>query len=186
MGMLVHNGRLMAGTLPSADVYEYQGEKTWKRLAQLDATPDVRYRRAWTMVEHQGRVFCSTLPSGHVYAFAAGSGLAWERQFPEGWHHVAAVKTDRELKLFVDGKLVSAQSLSGADYNLSSDVPVHIGKGANDSFNGRLRDVRLYRRALSEDEIRMLGEDTNAMVRVLIQTDKGDIEVELYAEKLVA
>jgi hypothetical protein len=51
MGMLVHNGRLLAGTLPLAEVYAYEGQSTWKRIAQLDRTPDVKYRRAWTMAE---------------------------------------------------------------------------------------------------------------------------------------
>jgi hypothetical protein len=81
---------------------------------------------------------------------------AWERSFPAGWHHVAAVKSAGQLKLFVDGKLVSSSSASAADYNLDSDRPLHIGFGANDYFRGRLRDVRLYRRALSEAEIRGL------------------------------
>ena len=49
MGMLVHNGRLVAGTLPWAEVYSYEGDQVWKRLARLDHTPDVKYRRAWTM-----------------------------------------------------------------------------------------------------------------------------------------
>src|SRR5205807_7672636 len=72
MGMLVHNGRLLAGTLPLADVYQYEGEDRWKKLTRLDQTPDVKYRRAWTAAEYQGRVFFSTLPSGRVFAFEAG------------------------------------------------------------------------------------------------------------------
>ena len=32
MGMLVHNGRLIAGTLPLAEVYEYDGESAWAKL----------------------------------------------------------------------------------------------------------------------------------------------------------
>jgi outer membrane protein assembly factor BamB len=160
MGMLVHNGRLLAGTLPLAEVYAYEGESKWKRLAQLDRTPEVKYRRAWTMAEYQGRVFGSTLPSGHVHAFAAGSSATWDRSFPAGWHHVSAVRSGSQLKLFIDGKLVSTASVSGADYDLDSDAPLRIGFGANDYFNGRLRDVRLYRRALSAAEIAGLAEQS--------------------------
>lgn len=181
MGMLVHNGRLLAGTLPLAEVYQYQEGANWKRLVQLDRTPEVRYRRAWTMAEHQGRVFCSTLPSGHIYAFAAGGGVAWEQPFPAGWHHIAAVKTNKELKLFVDGRLVATQSVSTGEFDLSSDAPIRIGLGANDYFNGRLRDVRLYRRALEEAEIHDLSQGKSAMVRVLIETEVGRIDVELEA-----
>jgi hypothetical protein len=154
----VHPPQTVAKTWESTGgLTPFRMASNWKRLVQLDATPDVRYRRAWTLAEHQGRVFCSTLPSGHIYAFAAGAGVAWERQFPEGWHHVAAVKTSRDLKLFVDGKLVSRQAIDAADYDLSTAAPLYLGKGANDSFNGRLRDVRLYRRALSAKEISSVG-----------------------------
>ena len=60
MGMLVHNGRLVAGTLPHAEVYAYEGDTTWKKLTRLDHTPDVTYRRAWTMAENDGKLYCST------------------------------------------------------------------------------------------------------------------------------
>jgi hypothetical protein len=159
MGMLVHNGRLLAGTLPLAEVYAYDGQTKWARLTQLDHTPEVRYRRAWTMAEHAGRVFCSTLPSGHVYAYRAGAGVSWDSTFPAGWHHVAAVKSNDQLKLFVDGKLVGNASFNIADYDLDSNAPLRIGFGANDYFDGRLSDVRIYQRALHEAEIGGLFRD---------------------------
>ena len=64
MGMMVYNGKLYAGTLPLAEMYRYDGDKTWTRLQQLDLTPDVRYRRAWSMAVHGGRLYCGTLPWG--------------------------------------------------------------------------------------------------------------------------
>lgn len=158
MGMLVHNGRLLAGTLPLAEVYSLEGAATWKRLAQLDKTPEVRYRRAWTMAEHQGRVYCSALPSGHVWAYAAGANVAHDRAMPAGWRHVAAVKSANQLALYTDGKLVASSTVATAAYDLDSDAPLHIGFGANDYWCGRLRDVRLYRRALNMDEVRRLAE----------------------------
>ncbi|HUG90473.1 MAG TPA: LamG domain-containing protein [Planctomycetaceae bacterium] len=158
MGMLVHNGRLMAGTLPLAEVYAYRGESTWERLVRLDHTPDVKYRRAWTMAEHEGRLFCSTLPSGRVYAFEAGKSATWDRPFPAGWHHVAAVKAAGRLAIYVDGEQVArSQPFDAGDFNLDGDVPLQIGFGSNDHFCGRLSDLRLYGRALSEAEIRRLA-----------------------------
>jgi hypothetical protein len=97
MGMLVHNGRLVAGTLPLAEVHSYEGGSTWKKLARLDHTPDVTYRRAWTIAEHDGQVFCSTLPSGKVFAFSAGQQAAWGHSLSSAWHHVAAVKSAERL-----------------------------------------------------------------------------------------
>ena len=158
MGMLVHNGRLMAGTLPLAEVYQFDGANRWRRLTQLDATPDVKYRRAWTMAEYQGQLFCSTLPSGHVHACEVGKLATWDYEFPLGWHHVAAVKSVGKLLLYVDGKLKSSSTdFNPEDFDLSNDQPLRIGSGPNDFFHGRLRDVRLYRRALTPAEVATLA-----------------------------
>ncbi len=157
MGMLVHNGRLMVGTLPLAEVYQFDGGDKWRRLTQLDTTPDVKYRRAWTMAEYQGQVFCSTLPNGKVHACEVGKLVTWDEEFPTGWHHVAAVKSGGKLLLFVDGKLKSSSTdFNAEDFDLSHDQPLRIGSGPNDFFHGRLSDVRLYRRALSQAEVSAL------------------------------
>jgi len=156
MGMLVHNGRLIAGTLPLAEVYEFDNQSSWKKLTRLDHTPDVRYRRAWTMAEHDGRLFCSTLPSGKIYSWRAGRVAMADKAFPPGWHHVAAVRSSGSLKLFVDGVLASTQAgFDAADYDLSVDRPLRIGFGPNDYFKGKLSDVKLYGRALSDAEIQL-------------------------------
>jgi len=169
MGMLVHNGRLMAGTLPLAEVYQFNGllnggvnsvaGRSWQRLTQLDTTPDVKYRRAWTMAEYRGQLFCSTLPSGHVQACEVGKLATWDKEIPTGWHHVAAVKSGGKLLLYVDGKLKSSSTdFNPDDFDLTNDQPLRIGSGPNDFFHGRLRDVRLYRRALTHVEATALAQ----------------------------
>lgn len=158
MGMLVHNGRLIAGTLPLAEVHEYQSGDVWKKLTRLDHTPDVKYRRAWTMAEFDGRVFCSTLPSGHIYSWQAGRTAMADRPLASGWRHVTAVKSRDRLRLYVDGRLEGqSQAFDAKDYPLSPGASLKIGFGANDVFHGHLSDLRLYRRALSEGEIRELA-----------------------------
>ncbi len=158
MGMLVHNGRLMAGTLPLAEVYQFNGGTTWEKLARLDLTPDVKYRRAWTMAEYQGQLFCSTLPNGRVQACEFGKLVTWDYEFPTGWHHVAGVKSGGKLLLYVDGKLKSSSTdFNPDDFDLSNEQTLRIGSGPNDFFNGRIRDVRLYRRALAQTEVATLS-----------------------------
>ena len=158
MGMLVHNGRLMAGTLPLAEVYQYNGGSDWKKLTRLDQTPDVKYRRAWTMAEFQGQLFCSTLPSGRVHSCEVGKLATWDEEFPTGWHHVAAVKSGGKLQIYVDGGLKSRSSDFDPDlFDVSNTAPLQIGSGPNDVFLGRLRDVRLYQRALSSSEAAALA-----------------------------
>ncbi|QDU37521.1 hypothetical protein Mal4_18350 [Maioricimonas rarisocia] len=158
MGMLVHNGRLIAGTLPLAEVYEYDGGTTWKRLSQLDHTPEVRYRRAWTMAEHAGQVFCSTLPSGHVHSWRAGRVAMSGTALGPGWHHVAAIRTGSTIEMYVDGKLAAREEGDEiGEYDLDCGKPLRIGAGPNDFFKGRLSDVRVYGRALSATEIQTLA-----------------------------
>lgn len=154
MGMLVHNGQLYAGTLPLAAVYRYDGGQTWTKTAQLDQTPGVMYRRAWTMSQYQGRLFCSTLPSGRIHSLEAGPCVTWDRELAPGWRHVAAVKHDGTLRLYVDGKLVAESArFDPAKFDLTSDEALRIGAGAGDFFRGTLSDVRLYGGALSTEQI---------------------------------
>ncbi len=158
MGMLAHNGRLIAGTLPLAEVYSYEGKDGWKRMTRLDHTPDVTYRRVWTMAEHDGRVFCSTLPSGKVFAFSAGQQASWGHPLSPGRHHVAAVKSATQLRLYVDGALVAQTPPFEADgYDLDSAAPLRLGTGTNGPLNGRLNDLRMWGRTLSPAEIRALA-----------------------------
>ncbi|MFO0905602.1 MAG: LamG-like jellyroll fold domain-containing protein [Pirellulales bacterium] len=154
MGMYVHNGRLFAGTLPSAEVYSFEPSGQWLKLAQLDATPNVKYRRAWTMAEHRGRLFCSTLPTGKIYAISAGQSVAADRDFPVGWTHVAAVRRGPSLELYLNGRRTQSTPVaSSAPYNLSAAAPLRLGLGQDDYFYGALSDVRLYKRALAADEL---------------------------------
>ena len=160
MGMLVHNGRFLAGSLPLAEVYSYEGGTDWKLTGRLDHTPDVTYRRAWTMAEHDGQAFCSTLPSGKVFSYAAGRQVQWGRALPGGWQHLAAVKSADRLSLYVNGEEVAAMTIPATDaYDLTSDAPLRIGSGTTGPFNASLRDVRLYHRALDPDTIRTLAGD---------------------------
>ena len=43
------DGKFYAGTLPLAQVYRFDGGTKWTCTGQLDRTPDVKYRRAWSM-----------------------------------------------------------------------------------------------------------------------------------------
>lgn len=158
MGMMVHNGRLLAGTLPKAEVHAFDGKSSWQRLVQLDATPEVRYRRAWTMAEADGRLYCSTLPSGKIFAYEAGRNVTWDHPLPNGRHHVTAVKSGSYLRLYVDGRLVAqSPAFDAGQYNLAEERVLRIGNGPNGPFQGEIRKVRLYGRALTAAEVRELA-----------------------------
>jgi len=74
-----------------------------------------------------------------------------------GWRHVAAVKSGARLKLYVDGRCVAASSdFNPNDYNLTNDRPLRIGLGQHDHFRGKMRDLRIYDRALDEQAVQRL------------------------------
>jgi hypothetical protein len=159
MPLMVYNGKLYGGTLPLAGVYRYDQRK-WTSVGRVDHTPEVRYRRAWTMAIYQGRLFVGALPSGHVQSIEFGRNVTYDHALPTGWVHLAAVRDADELRLYVNGRRVATSAkFTAEDYDLTNDQPLKIGFGAHDYFNGKMQDVRIYRRALAEDEIeRMVGE----------------------------
>lgn len=158
MGMLVHNGQLFAGTLPAAKVYRFDGLTQWIEAGRLDLTPEVKYRRAWTMAEYRGRLYCTSLPSGHVFSIEAGRNVTFDDALGPGWRHLAAVRAERQLKLYVDGKPVAeSAAFKPEEFDISCDHPLQIGFGPSDSFHGSLSDLRIYERALSEAEVATLA-----------------------------
>jgi outer membrane protein assembly factor BamB len=159
MPLMVYNGKLYCGTLPTAEVFRFDGPEKWFKIGRVDPTPDVKYRRAWSMAIYNGRLFVGTLPSGRVLSIEAGRNVTLDRAFPSGWHHVAAVRDARSLRLFVDGTPVAeSAAFAKEDYDLTSRQPLRMGAGAQDHFDGSLADVRLYRGALSDDQIKTLAQ----------------------------
>lgn len=158
MPLLVYNGMLYGGTLPSAEVYRFDGDSNWAKVGRVDTTPDVKYRRAWSMAVFNGRLFVGTLPSGRVLSIEAGRNATFDRELPAGWHHIAAVRDVDRLRLYVDGKGVAESApLAEEDYNLTNQRPLQIGFGAQDYFHGEMADVRLYMGALSPEQVRALA-----------------------------
>jgi len=141
MGMLVHNGALYAGTLPLAQVYRRDGDR-WTFLKRLDETPDVKYRRVWTMATYRGRLFCTTLPSGKIWSMAAGACVTDDHALPPGWRYVVAQRHGPRLRLFVDQKLVVESAPFATDLVPSTrGLKLTVGNGPRGPFQGRLRDV---------------------------------------------
>mgnify|MGYP003734278835 CR=1 FL=1 len=137
-------------------LYRYGGGKEWARVGRIDRTPDVQYRRAWSMAVYRGRLFCGTLPSGRVHALEAGACATCDSQLAPGWHHLAAVRRKERLEIYVDGRLAGESGIAG-DFDIDNGCPLTIGRGAQGSFNGRIRDVRLYARGLSAAEVERLS-----------------------------
>jgi hypothetical protein len=74
------------------------------------------------------------------------------------WQHVAVAMGDGQVSLYVDG--VEKLNVDSNSAMWQGDAPFVIGgrirDGYSDWFNGLIDDVRVYDRALSQDEIRVI------------------------------
>lgn len=159
MGMMVYNGKLYAGTLPSSRVYRLDGDNRWTPVGEPLDTAEGKYRRTWSMALYQGELFCGTLPSGNVFSMQTGACLTSDRALPPGWRHIAAVRRDRALALYIDGIRAAARVLpDGPAFDRAASTPLRIGAGPGDFFNGWMRNLRIYPQALPDSGIRALYE----------------------------
>lgn len=92
---------------------------------------------------------------GRVFAWKSGHHVAHDRDLGSGWRRLAAVRQGGELRLFVDGVLVARSAADPDDepIDVSTSAPLQIGFGPKSHFEGGIRDLRIYNRALSEAEI---------------------------------
>ena len=61
------------------------------------------------------------------------------------------------LRLYLNGRLATTSaSFNPEQYDLTVQQPMKIGFGEHDYFTGRIREVRLYHRALTEQEVAAL------------------------------
>src|SRR5262245_35810445 len=168
-----HNGKLFAGAIPSSELHRYEEDGRWERLAQLGRRPDWAegnvdsWVRLTALAGFQGRLFAGTGSCrgravdseadetlGRVTSFGFGQMVSNEDDLPAGWAHLAAVRRGGVLELYVNGRL-AARSLEQPDRELdiSTSSRLRIGFGDLTYFSGALSDVRLYRGALSPQEI---------------------------------
>lgn len=78
------------------------------------------------------------------------------------WHHVAAVFDGKTLYLYLDGCQDAVEPTSG-DMRVYPEEPLHIGGNPGeewDCWRGLIADVRIYRRALSAEDVASLYEQT--------------------------
>lgn len=76
----------------------------------------------------------------------------WGSQIPIGvWKQVVLRRTPTRLELYVDGKFNAGVNTTISA--LQNTAPLMIGKWANNFFKGSIAYIRIYNRALNENEI---------------------------------
>ena len=79
------------------------------------------------------------------------------------WHHVVATYDRENVRLFLDGRKIGEQSISG-QLGSSGTAPAFIGSssGQKEIFEGGIDDVRIYSHGLSEAAVaKLAGGETN-------------------------
>ncbi len=75
------------------------------------------------------------------------------------WHHVVGVRDGNYMKIYTDGQFVNSFD-GAADFNFSSTGSLQIGQetvpGYESPYYGKIDEVRIYNRALSDTEIQAL------------------------------
>jgi len=158
MATALYNGKCYFGTLPMANVFRMDSDG-FKYMGNLDNDPSVCLRRVWSMAVHDGQMFAGTLPRGRVMRMSAGRVATHDHALEPGWRHIVAARAGDKLKLYLDGKKVGeSASMNAKDFDLNNDQPLVIGGGIGHVLTGALRDVRIYNRALDDNEVKALGQ----------------------------
>ena len=169
-GLVVYNGLLYGGSIPHSEVFRYDEGVKWTSVGRfLDPAgypfkDTNEWARVTSLTVYGGRLFASmgSCTSSHldapadfrgkVFAMQAGQCVTHDRDLGPGWKHLAAVRRGERLEVYVNGaKTAESSARAGAAFDLGSEQSLRIGFGATDYFHGKIRDVRVHRRALEPD-----------------------------------
>lgn len=77
------------------------------------------------------------------------------------WYHIVSVRSTTTMKMYVDGVLIGETSTNSTTPHYGSSTAANIGIRCNyyQAFDGRIDDIVIYNRALSEQEVLKLFTD---------------------------
>ncbi|MBL9139937.1 MAG: chitobiase/beta-hexosaminidase C-terminal domain-containing protein [Verrucomicrobiales bacterium] len=96
---------------------------------------------------HDGRLFLTKVGIGYVASPPALVDLQW--------HHVAVTRSGSKVRFYLDGLRVS-ESNYDVEFDFSSDAAVGASPAGGAGFYGGIDELSVYRRALTEGEMRAL------------------------------
>jgi hypothetical protein len=86
------------------------------------------------------------------FEFNDGWALYTQKTYNDGiWHHIAATRSNGAVSLYIDGQLIGSDTRT---VDVSNSASFKIGKWSfENSFHGKIDDIRIYNRALSATEV---------------------------------
>ena len=89
-----------------------------------------------------------------------GTGTDYMHSLSDGWHHIFMTSSESQLKLYIDGKIVTATSKIET-YNVNFNKTSYIGSNPDGRFfNGKIDDFRIYTTTLSDRDVLQLYRET--------------------------
>jgi hypothetical protein len=141
--------------------YEFRNPNEWARVTSLTVF-------GGKLFASMGSCTSSHLDApadfrGKVYALQAGQCVTHDRDLGVGWKHLAAVRRDGRLELYVNGmKTAESPAPSGGPFDVTNGQPLRLGAGETDYFHGKIREVRVHRRALEPDVMERMAAQGHA------------------------
>ena len=126
----------------------------------------VSKRNAWDSNSMMWQLYTGSLDNDTSIKFATQSNGSWfeDVNIPQNlgqwgqWTHVAVTYDGNEVVLYIDGLNVSPAVPFTMDNGTTADVVIGASQSnGNESFNGRLDDIRIYDYALSHAEVAYLA-----------------------------
>jgi hypothetical protein len=135
----VSRGRLLAGMWPEGRVVAYRSGESWDDMGLLGDSTEIM-----ALSVYNGSLYGAAIPRAEIFRYDGDRRWTSLRRFfsPPGWDPGPALGPAREE--VNNWSRITALTTAG---------PLKIGFGEQDYFTGLIRDVRLYRRGLDENEI---------------------------------
>lgn len=73
-----------------------------------------------------------------------------------GWNHYTTVITESKITVYFNGELVGSQKIKRSISDFGEDLAAYLGKSSYEdpTYSGFIKEVKVYSRELSEDEIK--------------------------------
>lgn len=189
------NGATVAAGLDGKLAYEFDGTDDYINCGPgLDFTNNILTISAWVYI----KVYAGSYRDGIVSRRASGGGWNFNTDINgrllfmeagavgvtgstiiplEEWHHASIVAKGTSVQLYLDGVLDNVGTLTWTDV-ITRDICIGLGHPASNIYyhDGKIQDVRIYNRALSAEEIKILY-DLTAPTLINMKEDKNTVYV---------
>ncbi len=148
------NNQILVGNKPIFDLTNTMTISVW--ILPNTLSGDIKVLSKFQVGSNSYQL--SLLNGAASFQIIRGGSLSWDKCESDilqinQWQHIVCTYNNSEMKVYVNGVLKNKLAINGA-INIST-APLIIGNynGGNSWFNGKIDEVRLYNRAITEEEV---------------------------------